>query len=302
MTKQKTSRPDIYTRITNQIIGALEEGTKPWTQPWNAAHAAGTVSRPLRYNGEAYSGINILTLWASAMERQFAAPIWMTFKQAIDLGGHVRKGEKGSPVVYANTMLRTETDPKTGEDEEQAIPFLKAYTVFNVDQIDGLPAHYYALAEGETNPDSRIEAAERFFAATGADIRHGGNAACYIPSMDRVHMPEFEAFRDAESYYATLAHEMTHWTRHETRLDRDFGRKRFGDEGYAQEELVAELGAAFLCADLRITLTEREDHASYIASWLKVLRNDNRAVFTAAAHAQRALDYLHSQQAEKLAA
>jgi len=126
MTKQKTSRPDIYTRITDQIITALEQGTKPWTQPWNAGHAAGSPSRPLRFNGEPYSGINVLALWASAMERAYTAPLWMTFKQALDLGAHVRKGEKGSPVVYANTMLRTETDPDTGEDEDRAIPFLKA--------------------------------------------------------------------------------------------------------------------------------------------------------------------------------
>lgn len=292
MTKRKSSKPDVYTRITNQIIAALEKGTKPWMQPWNAAHAAGAVSRPLRFNGQPYSGINILSLWASAMGHGFAAPIWMTFKQAIELGGCVRKGEKGSPVVYANTLVRTETDPETGEDQDQAIPFLKAYTVFNVDQIEGLPDHFYALADGETNPDQRIETAEAFFAATGADIRHGGDSACYIPSIDRIQMPSFEAFRDAESYYATLAHELTHWTRHASRLNRDFGRERFGDAGYAQEELVAELGAAFLCADLKITLSEREDHASYIASWLKVLRNDTRAVFTAAAHAERAAEYL----------
>ena len=302
MTKNAASKPDIYTRITNQIITALEAGTKPWTQPWQPSHAAGAVSRPLRFNGEAYSGINVLTLWASAMERHLAAPIWMTFKQAIELGGHVRKGETGSPVVYANTLKRTETDPATGQDEERAIPFLKAYTVFNVEQIEGLPAHYYALATGVSNPDQRIASAETFFQATGAEIHHGGSRACYIPSLDRIHMPAFEAFRDAESYYATLAHEMTHWTRHDSRLARDFGRERYGDAGYAQEELVAELGAAFLCADLQITLSERDDHASYIASWLKVLKNDNKAVFTAAAHAQRAVDFLHVKQAEKLAA
>jgi antirestriction protein ArdC len=302
VTKYAATKPDVYTRITNQIIAALEAGTKPWTQPWQASHAAGGVSRPLRFNGEAYSGINVLTLWASAMERRLAAPIWMTFKQAIELGGCVRKGETGSPVVYANSIKRTETDPDTGHDEERAIPFLKAYTVFNVEQIDGLPAHYYALATGSTNPDERIEAVEAFFRATGAEIHHGGNSACYIPSLDRIHMPQFEVFRDAESYYTTLAHEATHWTRHNSRLARDFGRERWGDAGYAQEELVAELGAAFLCADLKITLSERDDHASYIASWLKVLKNDNKAVFTAAAHAQRAVDFLHGKQAERLAA
>lgn len=291
--KTQTPRQDIYSRITNQIIAALEQGVKPWTQPWNAAHAAGHVSRPLRHNGQPYGGINVLTLWASAMSGSFSAPIWMTFRQAIELGGHVRKGEKGSPVVYANTITRAETDEATGDDIERTVPFLKAYTVFNVEQIEGLPGHFYALAESSRNPDERIADAETYFAATRADIRHGGDSAYYSPALDYIQMPPFEAFRDAQAYYATLAHEATHWTRHATRLDRDFGRKRFGDDGYAREELVAELGAAFLCADLGLALEDRADHAAYIGHWLAVLKDDKRAVFTAAAHAQRAIDYLH---------
>ena len=142
----------------------------------------------------------------------------------------------------------------------------------------------------------RIERAETFFAATGATVVHGGSRACYVPSTDNVHMPCIDFFRDAESYYATLAHEVTHWTRHPSRLNREFGRKRFGDEGYAMEELVAELGSAFLSADLELTPEVREDHASYIASWIKALKNDKRAIFTAASHAQRAADFLHSLQ------
>jgi antirestriction protein ArdC len=212
------------------------------------------------------------------------------------MGAHVRKGEKGSLVVYANTLTRTETDEQSGEDVEREIPFMKGYTVFNVEQIEGLPAHFTAPAEPRLDPVERIEAAETYFAATGAAIEHGGNMACYSVTLDRVRMPHFETFRDAESYYATLAHEVTHWTRHPDRLARDFGRKRWGDEGYAMEELVAELGAAFLCADLEITPETRADHAAYIASWLKVLKNDKRAIFSAAAHAQRAADYLNRLQ------
>lgn len=291
-TNTETPRQDVYSRITNQIIEALEQGVKPWTQPWSAAHAAGHVSRPLRHNGQPYAGINVLTLWASAMEGHYAAPIWMTFKQAIELGGHVRKGEKGSPVVYADTMRRTETDDATGDETERAIPFLKAYTVFNVEQIEDLPEHFHALAHASRNPDERIAGAETFFAATRADIRHGGDSAYYSPALDYIQMPPFEAFRNAQAYYATLAHEATHWTRHTTRLDRDFGRKKFGDDGYAREELVAELGAAFLCADLGLMLEDRADHAAYIGHWLSVLKEDKRAVFAAAAHAQRATDYL----------
>lgn len=296
MSRISGNRPDIWTRVTAQIVALLETGTRPWVQPWQTGHAAGPVSRPLRFNFEPYSGINVLTLWASAMNQGFAAPVWMTFHQALELGGHVRKGESGSPVVHANSCKRTDTDPETDEVDERHIPFLKAYTVFNVEQIEGLPERYLASQERVANPDTTLQAVETFFAATGADIHHGGNAACYIPSRDRIHMPAFEIFRDAEGYYATLAHEITHWTGHESRLNRGFGCERFGDAGYAMEELVAELGAAFLCADLKLTLTVREDHASYIASWLKALKNDTKAVFTAAAHAQRAAAWLHRLQ------
>ncbi len=291
-------KADVYTRITDKIVSDLEQGVRTWLKPWNAEHAAGRITRPLRHNGQPYNGINILMLWATAVERGFAAPIWMTYRQAIELGAHVRKGEKGSLVVYANTITRTELDVDTGKEEERDIPFMKGYSVFNVEQVEGLPAHFYAVAEPQLDPVERIDHAEAFFAATSADIRHGGNQAYYALGSDHVQMPPFEAFRDAESYYATLAHEMSHWTRHPKRLDRDFGRKRFGDEGYAMEELVAELGSAFLAADLGITPEVREDHAAYIGSWLKVLKNDKRAIFTAAAHAQRAADFLNGLQTE----
>ena len=208
-------------------------------------------------------------LWSAAMEKGYAAPIWMTFKQALELKACVRKGEHGSLVVYADKIIRTETDTDTGEESEHAIPFMKGYTVFNVEQVDGLPEHFYARPAPHTETVQRIAHAEKFFAAIGATLRHGGTMAYYSVTQDHVQMPPFESFRDAESYYATLAHEGTHWTRHPSRLDRDFGRKRFGDEGYAVEELVAELGSAFLCADLGLTPEVREDHASYIASWLE---------------------------------
>jgi antirestriction protein ArdC len=289
-------RTDIYERITNQIVSELEKGVRPWLKPWNAEHAAGRITRPLRGNGIPYQGINVLMLWSAAMEKGYAAPIWMTFKQALELKANVRKGEHGSLVVYADKITRTETDTDTGEESEHAIPFMKGYTVFNVDQIDGLPEHYYAKPQACTETVQRIAHAEKFFSATGATVRHGGTMAYYSVTHDYVQMPPFESFRDAESYYATLAHEVTHSTRHPSRLDRDFGRKRFGDEGYAVEELVAELGSAFLSADLDLTPEVREDHASYIASWIKALKNDKRAIFSAASHAQRAVDYLHSRQ------
>jgi antirestriction protein ArdC len=296
----ETSRPDIYSRVTNAIVADLENGVRPWTKPWSAEHLAGKISRPLRSTGEPYSGINVILLWAESVARGFTAPIWITFRQALALGGHVRKGERGSTVVYANRMIRTEAGDN-GQDIERQIPFLKAYTVFNVDQVEGLPAHFYAVAEPKLDAAQRIDHADAFFAASGADIRHGGNQAYYALQADHVQMPPFECFEDPVAYYATLAHECTHWTRHPTRLDRDFGRKRWGDDGYAREELVAELGAAFLCADLGLELKPRPDHASYIASWLKVLKDDNRFIFTAAAHAQRAADFLHQRRAAQAA-
>jgi len=235
------------------------------------------------------------------MAQNFAAPIWMTFKQASELDAHIRKGEKGSLVVYADSITRRETDEKTGDEIDREIPFLKGYTVFNVEQIEGLPEVYYAKAAPTLDPVARVEHAEKFFAALGATIRHGGNRAFYSIAADAIQMPPFESFQGADSYYATLAHECTHWTGSKTRLDRDFGGHRFGSEGYAVEELVAELGAAFLCADLELALEPREDHASYIATWLKVLAADNRAVFTAAAHAQRAAEFINSRAAEAAA-
>jgi antirestriction protein ArdC len=283
---------DVYQRITDQIVAELEKGVRPWLKPWNAEHAAGRITRPLRASGIPYRGINVLMLWAAATAQGFNAPLWLTYKQAQELGGQVRKGEKGSLVVYANTITRTEQDEATGEDLEREIPFMKGYTVFNAEQVDGLPAHFYAVQEPALDAVERIERAEAFFAATGAVIREGGDRAFYSMAEDRVQMPPFVAFKEPEAYYATLAHELTHWTKHEKRLARDFGRKRFGDEGYAMEELVAELGAAFVCADLALTPAPRAEHAAYIASWLKALKDDKRAIFAAAAHAQRAADYL----------
>ncbi|MGR8932137.1 MAG: ArdC family protein [Gammaproteobacteria bacterium] len=292
-------KQDVYTRITDKIVADLEQGVRPWLKPWNATHAAGSITRPLRHNGIPYSGVNVVMLWMEAEERGYCAPIWMTFRQAKELGGHVRKGEHGSLVVYANTIHKTEVDGDTGEEVEKDIPFMKGYTVFNVEQIEDLPSHYYAKAEPPTQSAAeRIEKAECFFAHTKAEIHHGGNRAFYAIGPDRIQMPPFEFFKDPESYYATLAHETTHWTRHPSRLDRDFGRKRWGDEGYAMEELVAEIGSAFLSVDLGLTPELREDHAAYIGSWLEVLKNDKRAIFSAAAHAQRAADFLNGLQPE----
>lgn len=284
------ARPDLYTRVTQQILVQLEAGVRPWTQPWASGRP---VTRPLRHDGTPYSGINILHLWSAGLERGYGSPRWMTFRQALELGGCVRLGETGSTVVYANQLVRTEADD-TGEETETRIPFLKAYTVFNVDQIDGLPPAYRPAEIEPINPDERLATVERFFSATGVRVSHGGAIACYEPAPDRVRMPDFAHFRSAETYYSTLGHECVHWTGHASRLARDFSRSR---QAYAREELVAELGAAFLCADLGLALEPREDHAAYLGHWLAVLKADNRFLFRAAAHAQRAVTWLHDAAA-----
>lgn len=286
---------DVYSRITARIIADLEQGVRPWVRPWNAGNMDGRIMRPLRHNGLPYSGINVLMLWLAAEEHGFTSPIWMTYKQAQELGGNVRKGEKGSQVVYANTITKSE-EAEDGSELKRTIPFLKGYTVFCVDQIDGLPEQYLARPPPQLSMVERIAHADAFFAALKADIQTRGNRAFYSVTNDFIQMPPIEAFRDAESYYATLGHESVHWTGHPKRLAREFGQKRLGDERYAKEELVAELGSAFLCADLELTPEVRDDHASYIASWLEALKNDKRLIVQSASHAQRATEYLRNQQ------
>lgn len=290
MSRPASVRPDPYAEITALILADLEAGVRPWTRPWMSE---GATSRPLRHDGQPYHGVNVLTLWVRAARFGYARPIWMTFRQALSLGGVVRKGEKGAPVVYAAPIAAAD-DSDDQPEGQRGGSFLKRYTVFNLDQIEGLDDRYpppVRLAVAE-----RIDHAERYFIATGADIRAGGEIACYRPDADTVHMPAFETFLDREAYYAVLAHELVHWTGHSSRLDRDITLGRFGDEAYAREELVAELGAAFVCADLGLTLEPRPDHAAYIASWLRVLRNDTRFIVAAAAHAERAARFLTEKQ------
>lgn len=295
--KQENQRIDVYARITDRIVDDLARGVRPWMQPWHASHSEGRITRPLRHNGLPYSGMNVLLLWSEGMARGFTSPMWMTFKQALELGAAVRKGESGSTVVFASRFTKAEADGSGGEVERE-IPFLKAYFVFNIEQIDGLPDHYYRPAAAVLDPVERLEHAERFFRNTGAVIRHGGPRAFFSPATDHIQMPMFESFRDAASYYATLSHETAHWTALPHRVGRDLSRYAKDRTERAREELIAELSSCFVCADLGISpeLEPRPDHASYLQSWLEVLSNDKRAIFQAAAHAQRAVAYLHSLQ------
>jgi antirestriction protein ArdC len=284
-------RRGVHARITARIADRLRAGVRPWRRPWQG----GAPGRPLRSTGEPYRGINTLLLWLTAAERGWASPWWFTFRQALALGACVRKGERGTLVVYASSLTRRETD-EAGREVKRTVPFLKGYTVFNAAQIDGLPERFAEPVAEPAPLSERVRRAEAFFAATGAGIRDGGGRAFYRISEDFIGMPARACFESGEAWAATLAHELVHWTRHPDRLDRDLGRKRWGDAGYAAEELVAELGAAFLCADLGLDAEPREDHAAYVGGWLELLERDVRALFVLSGHAQRAVDFLHALQ------
>lgn len=263
---------ELSQQVTNAIIAELEKGAAPWVKPWTTS---GSVLPQNAATGRLYNGVNVLILWMTAQLRMYPDNRWLTFHQAIEKGACVRKGEKGTHVVLVKQI-------PVGEDEEQHRALLRSFTVFNVSQVDGLEAPTEP-SEGPTTPILP------FVAGTGATIQHGHSQAFYSPGKDVVCMPNSEAFSSPEHYHATLLHELTHWTGHETRLARDL-KNRFGDRAYAAEELVAELGAAFLCAHLGISGELR--HAGYIGHWLELLKDDPRAIFTASAKASQATEYL----------
>lgn len=292
----KPEKFDVHAKLTQTIIDSIEAGTPAWFRPWRASHAEGRITRPLRATGEPYRGINTILLWCTALTSGYENPYWLTYRKATELGGQVRKGERGTMVVYADRIKKTETNAR-GEEIDASIPFLKAYTVFNADQVDGLAGRFNAAAAQPVLPTvERIAHAEAFFRHTGAEIRTGGDRAYYSKHSDHVQLPPIEVFVDPQAYYATGLHELAHWTRHPSRLDRDFGQKKFGDPAYAGEEIVAELTSVFLAADLGIEIEPRADHASYIDHWLSAMKEDKRFITTAAGHAQRAVDYLHGLQ------
>lgn len=282
---------DVRQEITDKIVAQLEQGVRPWSKPWKDSGA--TFSLPVNFNGVGYRGANVLVLWMQCSAMGYSSNRWMTYKQAESVGAQVRKGERGTLVAFYKPTVYEKVNA-AGEKETVKGMTMKSYTVFNVDQIDNLPEKFQVAAApaATLNPDVRDEAIDAFFTSTGADIRHGGNRAFYVPSQDYVQMPKFEAFSDAQSYYSTLGHECVHWTGHKSRLNRSFSVGRFGDETYAMEELVAEIGAAFLGADLGLFVEPRECHAAYIQSWLKALKNDKTLIFKAASAAQKAVDLL----------
>lgn len=278
----------IYEAVTATILHELEQGTAPWVKPWTTGDPPDMPHNLI--SQREYTGVNIMLLWLASLEQGFRSAGWLTFKQATGLGGHVKKGAKGTHIVYASTFTKKVIDPKTEAEEEEKIPFLKGYVVFNLEQTEGLPERLYRVTPPQPLADA-LASVEAFIGAIGADIRHGGNRAYYQPALDFVQLPDPGQFESAAHYYATALHEHGHWTGHTSRLDRNLS-SRFGEEAYAAEELVAELTAAFLCAHLGIT--GRLRHADYIGHWIKLLSHDKKAIFTASAKATAAANYLRA--------
>lgn len=295
------STKDLYQEVTDRIVEALEGGVVPWVKPWDANQAAGAGMPVNAATNRPYHGVNVMLLWMQEVTQGYSTSRWMTFKQAQAAGGAVRKGEKSTLAVFFKPIERQKTDrdgkPVTDEKGEpvmKTVPILRAFKLFNVDQIDDLEDRYRGVPTGEA-PESTftpIEAAESVLESSGALIRHGGNRAFYAPGPDYVQLPPKESFREEAGYYATALHELTHWTGHESRLVREgvVEMDHFGSERYAFEELVAELGAAFLCAEIGIQGDLR--HEGYIGSWIRKLKEDKRAIFRAASQARKAAEFL----------
>jgi antirestriction protein ArdC len=282
--------PSPASRITNAIIERLEAGTKPWVKPWRG----GPVSRPLRVCGTPYRGMNTFWLWMVADMCGYASPYWMTYAQASKLGGQVRKGEKSTIAIFYKSYSKEVEAPDTGERTDETRRVLKAYAVFNVDQIDGLPARFHPKPVMQLfEPEGRSAQLDAFFKTIPAVIRHQGSEAYYEPGADRVTMPPAHLFDGFDHYYAILAHELSHWTGHASRLGRDL-KNRFGSAAYAAEELIAELSSAIMGAELGLPVTLLDSHASYVDHWLTLLRGDDRAILTAAARAEEAASLLLS--------
>ncbi|TPM89661.1 MULTISPECIES: zincin-like metallopeptidase domain-containing protein [unclassified Mesorhizobium] len=286
-------RASLYDDITNKIIAELEAGRFPWVQPWGTTATKASLAMPANAaTGRAYSGINVLILWGAVVEHGFPVQSWLTFRQALSLGGHVRKGEHGTTVVYADRFVPEDQKSRARETGEaaQAIPFLKRFSVFNVAQCENLPDDL-AVAPPAPEPGLIEPAVDALIKATGIDFRIGGDRAYYAPAHDYVRVPPPQAYFETIDWHRTALHELGHATGHASRVGRDLG-GAFGTKKYAFEELVAELNAAFCCASLGIVPTVR--HADYLASWLEVLREDNRAIVRAASQASRAADWLLS--------
>jgi len=277
---------DLYAEVSARIVAELEAGAAPWIKPWSATPGANTPCNAV--TNRPYSGCNVVLLWM-AKAAGYRTPRFLTFKQATGLGGHVRKGERGTKVYFVK-QLQVRDQRADDSSETRLIPMMREYTVFNVDQCENLPDTVRSGKPMRTrNPDTRDELADAFLHSTGADIREGSGEAYFVPSRDFISIPAFAGFKSADHFYNVAFHELTHWAGHKSRLDRDL-KDRFGSRNYAAEELIAELGAAFLCAEFAFDGDVR--NAGYIASWIELLKADKRAFFTACSQASKAAEYL----------
>jgi antirestriction protein ArdC len=284
---------DINQIITDKIINLLERGTVKTGARWTGSKATGLPVNAK--SGEQYHGINVLVLWAEMADKSYASSQWLTFKQAADLGANVRKGEKSVMCVYYRTV--GQRDEAKAEDEQETYFMAKPFWLFNVAQIDGLPADLTTTASATPAKSfNQHQEAEQLLRNSQASIHYGFDSAYYSPSADKICLPARERFTSESNFYATALHELSHWTGSETRLNRSFG-KRFGDDAYAFEELVAELGAAFTVGQLGMIDATIEAHADYVQSWIKVLKGDKKAIFTAASQAAKASDFILNQEA-----
>jgi antirestriction protein ArdC len=284
-------RTSLYSEITDKIIAELEGGRVPWVQPWGTGAAKASLAMPKNATTQRrYSGVNVLILWGAVIERGFSAQSWLTFRQALGLGGNVHKGEKGTTVVYADRFTPDEERRRAERDgdEPNAIPFLKRFTVFNTDQCENLP-DALTSAPAPVPEGLILPHVEALIAASGANFRIGGERAFYSPSHDFIQVPRPESYFEPVNWHRTALHELGHWCGHSSRLGRDLS-GGFGSALYAKEELIAEITSAFVCASLDIVPTVR--HADYVGSWLEVLRDDDRAIVRAASAASKAADYL----------
>ena len=281
------AQTEIYQQVTDQIIKQLESGVGEWRKRWASAGSG----LPRNVAGRSYRGVNILLLWSATQDRNFDSSIWGTFNQWKGIGGHVKRGEKGTRIIFWRVVTETVRDPKTGQEKEERRFFCKQFVVFNLAQCGGEKLERFRTIR-PVREFLDFAPAEEAISATGADIRHIGNRAFYTPDSDFVQLPPKVAFDSEASYYSTALHELVHWSGHDSRLNRLDKLARFGDQSYAAEELVAELGAAFLSSSLGIPNLPLQDNAAYLKSWLEVLRADNRAIFTAATAASAAADFI----------
>jgi antirestriction protein ArdC len=277
---------DLYAEVSERIIAELEAGAAPWVKPWSAKAGANTPCNAV--TNRPYSGCNVVLLWM-AQAAGYRTPRYLTYKQALELGGNVRKGEHGTKVYFVK-QLQVQDKNAVDEAETRIVPMLREFTVFNLDQCENLPERITAPSVVKPrNKDQRDPTVDAFLSCSGAGIREEQGEAYYAPGADFISLPGFEAFKNAAHFYGTAFHELGHWTGHKSRLDRDL-RNRFGERAYAAEELIAELCAAFLCAEFSIDGDLR--HAGYIQTWIGLLKADHRAIFTACSKAQQAADYL----------